>query len=77
VSLATSPDPVAPEAARAGWAADVGVGVLAAATPQMRPTAAVSMASAMSRTAWSYASRIAWFDRDTRQIAELPLTDAP
>jgi GGDEF domain-containing protein len=46
-----------------------------AATPQMRPSVAVSMARDMSRTAWSFASRIAWFDRDNRQIAELPLTD--
>jgi GGDEF domain-containing protein len=76
VTLSTSPDPTAPEAPRASWVADVGVGVLAAATPQMRPSTAVSMARAMSRTAWSFGSRIAWFDRDTRQIAELPLTDA-
>ena len=76
VSLSTSPDPAAPESSRASWVADVGVGVLAAATPLMRPSAAVSMARAMSRTAWSFGSRIAWFDRDIRQIAELPLTDA-
>lgn len=75
VSLSTSPDPAAPEAGRASWVADLGVGVLAAATPLMRPSTAVSMARAMSRTAWSFTSRIAWFDRDTRQIAELPLTD--
>ncbi|MDB5945629.1 MAG: putative rane protein, partial [Ramlibacter sp.] len=74
VSLSTSSDPAA-EGGRASWAAEVGVGVLAAATPQMRPSAAVSMARAMSRTAWSFSSRIAWFDRDVRQITELPLTD--
>jgi hypothetical protein len=56
-------------------AAAVGVGVLAAATPQMRPSAAVGMARDMSRAAWSFGSRIAWFDRDSRKIAELPLTD--
>ena len=76
VSLSTSADPGAPEAQRASWVADVGVGVLAAAAPVVRPSTAVSMARAMSRTAWSYGSRIAWFDRETRQIAELPLTDA-
>ena len=75
VSLSTASDPSAPEAGRATWAAEVGVGVLAAATPQMRPSAAVNMARDMSRAAWSFGSRIAWFDRDTRQIAELPLTD--
>ena len=75
VSLSTASDPSAPEAGRATWGAEVGVGVLAAATPQMRPSAAVSMARDMSRAAWSFGSRIAWFDRDTRKIAELPLTD--
>ncbi len=75
VSLSTTSDPSAPEAGRATWAAEVGVGVLAAATPQMRPAAAVNMARAMSRSAWSFGSRIAWFDRDKREIAELPLTD--
>ena len=76
VSLSTSPDPGAPGAQRASWVADVGVGVLAAAAPVTRPSDAVSMAQAMSRTAWSYGSRIAWFDRDKREIAELPLADA-
>ena len=75
VSLSTASDPSAPEAGRATWAAEVGVGVLAAATPQMRPSAAVSMARDMSRAAWSFGSRIAWFDRDSRSIAELPLSD--
>jgi GGDEF domain-containing protein len=75
VSLSTS-DPTHPEAGRASWVADLGVGVLAAATPILRPSAAVDMARAMSRTAWTFPSRIAWFDRETRQIAELPLTDS-
>ena len=76
VSLSVSPDPGAPQAQRASWVADVGVGVLAAAVPVVRPSNAVSMAKAMSRTAWSFGSRIAWFDRDRREIAELPLVDA-
>ena len=76
VSLNTS-DPTEPEGNRASWVADVGVGVLAAATPLVRASTAVSMARAMSRTAWSFGSRIAWFDRETRQISELPLTDGP
>jgi GGDEF domain-containing protein len=75
VSLSISSDPAA-VAGRASWAAEVGVGVLAAATPQMRPSAAVSMARDMSRSAWTFGSRIAWFDRDARKIAELPMTDA-
>ena len=76
VSLSVSPDPGAPEAQRASWVADVGVGVLAAATPAIRPAAAVGMARAMSRTAWTFPSRMAWFDGEKREIAELPLADS-
>jgi GGDEF domain-containing protein len=74
VSLSIS-DPTAAQSSRASWVAEVGVGVLAAATPATRPANAVEMARAMSRTAWSYSSRIAWFDRLRREISELPLTD--
>jgi GGDEF domain-containing protein len=76
VSLNTSQEALETVQERASWVADVGVGVLAAATPTMRPSTAVSMGRAMSRTAWSFGSRIAWFDRETRQISELPLADA-
>ena len=43
------------------------------ARPTCAPPVAVAGARAMSRTAWSYASRVAWYDEDSRQIAELPL----
>ena len=77
VSLNTSdPTSAATETGRASWVADVGVGVLATTTPTAQPANAVAMARAMSRTAWSFGSRIAWFDRETRQIAEMPLADA-
>lgn len=75
VSLSTLPDPGSPQAQRASWVADVGVGVLAAAVPAVQPSNAVRMARAMSRTAWTYGSRIAWFHTERREIAELPLTD--
>jgi GGDEF domain-containing protein len=75
VSLSTWADPGEAEASRASWVADVGVGVLAATTPSTRPETAVSMARAMSRTAWTFGSRMAWFDRDKREIAELPSAD--
>ena len=52
------------------WVAEVGVGVLIA-PPQMPPARAVAHAKAMSRTAWSYASRVACYDEEERQIAEL------
>jgi GGDEF domain-containing protein len=53
------------------WVAHLGVGLLQA-LPHVRPAQAVGLARAMSRTAWSYTSRIAWFDHADDQIAELP-----
>jgi GGDEF domain-containing protein len=73
VALSTSPGDI--EHGRAPWVAEVGVGLLAT-TAQVRPSAAVSMARAMSHTAWSYSSRVAWHDDASGQIAELPATDA-
>lgn len=72
VALSTSGDPAALEQGETMWVADVGVGVLAASNAHMKGTSAVAMARAMSRTAWSYSSRVAWFDNDAGQIAELP-----
>lgn len=71
VSLSTSRDPAGLEAAGTAWVADIGIGVLLTNT-QVRPAQAVSTARAMARTAWSYHSRLAFFDQDIGQIAELP-----
>ncbi len=70
VSLSTSRDPAGLEAAGTAWVADVGIGVLGTST-QVRPSQAVSTARAMARTAWSYGSRMAFFDQKAGQIAEL------
>jgi GGDEF domain-containing protein len=75
VVLSTGLAPDQLEAAQTRWEAQVGVGVLAT-TAQVRPSAAVSMARAMSRTAWSYASRVAWHDRVQGRIAELPIVES-
>jgi GGDEF domain-containing protein len=74
VKLSTSAAPADLEEGQAHWVAQVGVGILAA-TAQAQPSAAVSMARAMSRTAWSYATRVAWHDEASGRIAELPATD--
>ncbi|WP_427912301.1 GGDEF domain-containing protein [Ramlibacter sp. MMS24-I3-19] len=75
VSLGTSRDMKELEDRRTEWVADIGVGVLIA-MPDMRPPVAVAGARAMSRTAWSYVSRVAWYDETSRQITELPLAAA-
>lgn len=75
VALGTSRDMAELEVSRTEWVADVGVGLLLA-QPDMAPPMAVAGARAMSRTAWSYPGRVAWYDEDDRQISELPLAAA-
>jgi len=60
--------------ARTEWVAQVGVGLLAT-TVQSPSADAVSRVRDMSRTAWAFASRVAWLDQACDSIAELPLAD--
>lgn len=59
---------------KTAWAAQVGVGLLAT-TANAKPAAEVAKVRDMSRTAWSFASRVAWHDRDSDVIAELPVLE--
>jgi hypothetical protein len=74
VALSTSTAPAELEASKAQWAAQVGVGLMAT-TAKSRPSTVVAMARDMSRTAWSYSSRVAWHDQASGQIAELPASE--
>ena len=62
-------------AGTAQWAAQVGVGLIVT-TAKSQPSAVVAIVRDMSRTAWSYSSRVAWHDLASGQIAELPATEA-
>ena len=57
------------------WVAEIGAGVLMVANPQVRGLEAISIAQRMSRTAISYASRIAWFDHSSGETVELPVLE--
>jgi GGDEF domain-containing protein len=70
VSLSTTRDLAGLEHADTAWLAEIGIGVLATST-KLRPSHAVSTARAMARTAWSYGTRMAFFDQQVGQIAEL------
>lgn len=72
VSLSISNAPAHLDAASTVWVAEAGIGVLATST-HARPAHAVATARAMARTAWSYRSRLACYDAQAGQIAELPL----
>ena len=50
----------------------MGVGILMVSNPEVGGPEAISMAYKMSRTAISYASRIAWFDQSSGETVELP-----
>jgi hypothetical protein len=62
-----------PENSDAVWEPSAGVGVLVevAQTPL---ELVIAGARATSRTAWSYPSRMAWFDEAGGEISELPAT---
>jgi GGDEF domain-containing protein len=74
VVLSTSRSPADIEVGRTEWMAEVGVGLLAA-DAQARPSQAVAAARAMSLTAWSYPSRLAWLG-PAGEVAELPAADS-
>jgi hypothetical protein len=63
-----------PQMGKALWAAQVGVGLIVTSARE-RPSSVVAMARDMSRTAWSYASRVAWHDQSSGHIAELPAAE--
>jgi GGDEF domain-containing protein len=76
VNLSVSREPGRIDARATAWVADVGVGVLATST-KARPAQAVATVRAMARTAWTYGTRIAFFDDEAGQIAELPIEPLP
>jgi GGDEF domain-containing protein len=59
---------------RAEWAAQVGVGLLATSATTS-PSALLAKVRDMSRTAWSFASRVAWHDAAGDLIAEAPVLE--
>lgn len=58
------------------WVAEIGVGVLRVYRPDARAASAVAMGRGMSRTAWSYPSRVAWYDEKSGEIVGMPLVPA-
>ncbi|MDB5967178.1 MAG: hypothetical protein JWQ72_3678 [Polaromonas sp.] len=73
LSLNNSRDVSRLETDNTAWQAEVGVGVLMVSNPAVRGSSAIAMARGMSRTAMSYASRLAWYDHASGEIAELPM----
>lgn len=74
LTLATSDGSPQAQERRTEWVAQIGVGVLAT-TVHAQPAAVIGKVRDMSRTAWSFASRVAWHDQASDMIAELPAHD--
>ncbi len=54
------------------WSAETGTGVLRVDRADARAATAVAMGRGMSRTAWSYPSRVAWYDEGSGEIVGMP-----
>jgi GGDEF domain-containing protein len=55
------------------WSAEVGAGVLRTSKVDARAATAVAMARGISRTAWSYPSRVGWLDENSGDIVGMPV----
>ena len=73
LSLNTTGDVSRRVAKNTVWIAEIGMGVLRVSNPAVRGSSAIAMGRGMSRTAMSYASRIAWYDYASGEMVELPL----
>lgn len=74
VLLGTTRDIAALEASGRIWEAQPGLGLMLEPGKEQLEVA-IAGTRAMSRTAWSYASRIAWYDEAAQEIAQLPAGD--
>ncbi|WP_341915698.1 diguanylate cyclase [Polaromonas sp. YR568] len=75
VVLNTSLDAARRESEQTRWQAEIGVGVLLVSDPAARASSVLAACKAMSRTAMSYASRVAWLDQASGEAVELPVLE--
>lgn len=72
----TSLDAARRESEQTRWQAEIGVGVLLVSDPAAKASSVLAACKAMSRTAMSYASRVAWLDQASGEAVELPVLEA-
>lgn len=63
------------ESEQTRWQAEIGVGVLLVSDPAARASSVLAACKAISRTAMSYASRVAWLDQASGEAVELPVLE--
>lgn len=76
VVLNTILDAARRESEQTRWQAEIGVGVLLVSDPAAKAATVLAACKAMSRTAMSYASRVAWLDQASGEPVELPVLEA-
>ncbi|WP_397409774.1 GGDEF domain-containing protein [Polaromonas sp.] len=76
VVLNTSLGAARRESEQTRWQAEIGVGVLLVSDPAARASRVLAACKALSRTAMSYASRVAWLDQASGEAVELPVLEA-
>ncbi len=73
VVLNTNLDAARRENEQTRWKADIGIGVLLVSDPAAKASTALATCRAMSRTAMTYVSRVAWFDQHSGEAVEMPV----
>ncbi|HYW57243.1 MAG TPA: GGDEF domain-containing protein [Polaromonas sp.] len=73
VVLNTNLDAARRENEQTRWEADIGIGVLLVSDPAAKASMTLATCRAMSRTAMTYASRVAWFDQHSGEAVEMPV----
>lgn len=63
------------ESEQTRWRAHIGTGVVLVSDPAARASSVLATAKAMSHTAMTYASRVAWFDQASGEAVELPVLE--
>ena len=74
VVLRTSPEAMSTARHQTRWEAEIGVGLQRVWRVDARAAKAVAMVRGMSRTAWSFPGRVAWYDDDRGEIVGAPAT---
>ena len=75
VVLNTSLHATRRESEQTRWRADIGTGVMLVSDPAARASSVLATAKAMSHTAMTYTSRVAWFDQASGEAVELPVLE--
>ena len=55
------------------WQAEAGTGVVRVYRSDARASSALALSHGLSRTAWSYPSRVAWYDEGSGEIVGMPV----